>query len=61
MNTSHSSILPLYIIQIKEAGMWFPCTDKTSDLEDALMLASSYCRSHHEDSVRILCPDGSVI
>ena len=42
--------------------MWLSCTDMADSLEEAILLASSYCDFLNDgNNVRIVCPDGSIV
>ncbi len=54
-------LMRMFTIQIREADRWWTVQDTADTLEDALLLASSLTPAHHEDAIRIVGPDGSVI
>ena len=47
-------------IQFHEAGEWW-VYDELEEFDTALMIASALCEYHHEDSVRIVTPEGEII
>ena len=47
-------------IEIKTAGVW-ESVDTAETLDDALLLAASYCETIREEWVRIITPDGKTL
>ena len=47
-------------IEIRVAGAW-EAVDTTDNLEDALLLASSYCENTREKWIRIIGPDNKIL
>lgn len=47
-------------IEIRVAGVW-ETVDTTDNLEDALILASSYCENTREEWIQITDPDNKIL
>jgi hypothetical protein len=61
MITSHDYDLePPFLIEIKEFYNW-ETVDCVDDFHDALLLASSYCKTYREDRIQIIDNNGKVI
>lgn len=56
----HCATMPVFVIESKVAGVW-DTLDEVASLDDALILASTYCDLIPEDKLRISTPDFKIL